>query len=96
MTANTADLRRQVQQTTGWTQEQAGEAVTAVLAAIGETVAVQDRLTLAGFGTFRVEQSAERPGRNPHSGEAMNIPPTWRLKFTPGQALKAKVASRPE
>lgn len=96
MTANTTDLRRQVAAATGWTLEQAGEAVTAVLAAIEKTVVEQDRLTLKDFGTFEVRLAAERSGRNPHSGAPMDIPPTWRLRFTPGSALKAKVASRPE
>jgi DNA-binding protein HU-beta len=84
-----------VQQATGWSQEQAGEAVTAVLAAIGSIVAERDRLTLMNFGTFEVRLSAERPGRNPHSGAPMNVPPTWRLRFSPGAALRAKVANRP-
>ena len=46
---------------------------------------------LTGFGTFRVGKRAARKGRNPKTGEEINIPASKSPKFKPGKSLKDAV-----
>ncbi len=46
------------------------------------------KLTIPAFGTFTKRRRAERPGRNPQTGETIRIPATVTVAFTPGQDLK--------
>jgi DNA-binding protein HU-beta len=43
---------------------------------------------LPGFGKFKVKESAAREGRNPSTGEAIKIPASKKLSFTPAKAVK--------
>ena len=47
-----------------------------------------DSLNIKGFGTFRTEERAARKGRNPATGEEMDIPATKTVKFTPSAVFK--------
>ena len=47
-----------------------------------------EKIQLVGFGTFEVSERAAREGRNPRSGEVMNIPASKAPKFKAGKALK--------
>ena len=49
------------------------------------------RIQVVGFGTFEVSERAAREGRNPKSGEVMNIPASKTPKFKAGKALKDMV-----
>ena len=49
------------------------------------------KVQLVGFGTFEVSERAAREGRNPKSGEVMNIPASKTPKFKAGKALKDMV-----
>ena len=49
------------------------------------------KIQLVGFGTFEVSERAAREGRNPKSGEVMNIPASKTPKFKAGKALKDMV-----
>ena len=65
------------------------------LNAFTETVAEElkngEKVQLVGFGTFEVSNRAARTGRNPATGEAMEIPAKKAPKFSAGKALKAAV-----
>ena len=50
-----------------------------------------DQVTLVGFGTFAVKDRAARTGRNPRTGEAINIPASKVPGFKAGKALKDAV-----
>ena len=50
-----------------------------------------DTVTLIGFGTFKVTQRNARKGRNPQTGEEIDIKASKAPKFTPGKALKEAV-----
>ena len=50
-----------------------------------------EKIQLVGFGTFEVSERAAREGRNPKSGEVMNIPASKTPKFKAGKALKDMV-----
>jgi DNA-binding protein HU-beta len=47
-----------------------------------------DSVSAAGFGSFKVVERKARTGRNPRTGEAIAIPASKAVKFTPGKALK--------
>lgn len=63
----------------------------ATLTAIKETVKAGDKLTLVGFGTFKLQERPARKGRNPSTGEEIKIPATKVPKFVPGSAFKTAV-----
>ena len=66
----------------------AGEALEATLEAITKTLKKGDSLTLVGFGTFSVGERSARTGRNPRTGEAIEIKASKNAKFKAGKALK--------
>jgi len=47
-----------------------------------------DKVNISGFGTFQVSSRKERTGRNPKTGEAIQIPASRAAKFKPGKVLK--------
>lgn len=55
-------------------------------------VASGDRVAIAGFGTFEPRARAARAGRNPQTGEAMEIPASTAPAFKPAAAFKQAVA----
>ena len=58
-----------------------------VFGAITDAMAAGDKVTLIGFGTFSVSERAAREGRNPQTGETMNIPAKKVVKFKAGTKL---------
>ena len=69
----------------------AARCLDAVLEAITESLEKGEPVTLAGFGTFSVGERMARMGRNPRTGEAIQIPPSVLPKFKPAKALKDAV-----
>jgi DNA-binding protein HU-beta len=57
------------------------------MTAIHDAMAVGEKVALLGFGTFSVSERAAREGRNPQSGETMNIPAKKVVKFKAGTKL---------
>jgi DNA-binding protein HU-beta len=66
----------------------ARKAVDALMAAIVAAAAKGEEVSLAGFGKFKVKDSPAREGRNPATGEAMQIAASRKLTFTPAKAVK--------
>jgi len=50
-----------------------------------------EQITLSGFGNFDLRDKNERPGRNPKTGEEVQIPARRVVTFRPGQKLRARV-----
>jgi DNA-binding protein HU-beta len=69
----------------------AGHAVDAVLNAITDTLKKNEKVTLVGFGTFEVRQRKARTGRNPSTGETIEIKASNSPAFKAGKALKDAV-----
>lgn len=65
--------------------------VDTILASVVETLAKGQAMTVAGLGTFVVKARAARLGRNPHTGQQLEIPAVNRPVFRPGKALKDAV-----
>jgi DNA-binding protein HU-beta len=66
-------------------------AVEAVFDAITKTLGRGEDVAITGFGTFRVAKSAARQGRNPKTGETIQIKASVKPKFRAGKALKDAV-----
>ncbi len=58
-----------------------------ILSIITEAVAAGDKVTLIGFGTFSVSDRAGRQGRNPQTGQSIQIPARKVVKFKAGTKL---------
>jgi nucleoid DNA-binding protein len=87
---NKGDLINEVAKVVS-TKKEAQEAVDCVLSSITKALKKGDTVTLIGFGTFKVTQRKARKGRNPQTGEEIDIKASKAPKFTPGKALKEAV-----
>lgn len=70
------------------TREVAKAVVEATFGIIGDLLSAGDSVQISGFGKFDVKESKARQGRNPQTGEAINIPAGRRVVFKPAAALK--------
>jgi len=73
------------------TKAQADAALTAALDGIAAAVAKDEKVSLPGFGTFELRRRAARSGRNPQTGEAIEIAASAAPAFKPASAFKNKV-----
>lgn len=73
------------------TKKLAGEAISAVLEGIASALEKGDSISLTGFGSFKVAGRAAREGRNPSTGEKIQIAASRVIKFTPGATLKERI-----
>jgi len=76
------------------TRAQADRALTAVLEIIGEQLAAGEKVSFTGFGSFEVSERAARTGRNPQTGESIQIAASRVPKFTAGATLKGTVGGK--
>ena len=89
---NKSELITAVAEKSGLSKKAAGEAVEAVLDTIAEALAAGEKVTLVGFGTFEVRETAARRGVNPATGAPIDIPATVVPAFKAGKNLKEAVA----
>ncbi|MGD8298960.1 MAG: HU family DNA-binding protein [Desulfobacterales bacterium] len=87
---NKGDLINEVAKVVS-TKKEAQEAVDCVLSSITSAMKTGDTVALVGFGTFKVVERKARKGRNPQTGEEIDIKASKAPKFTPGKALKEAV-----
>jgi DNA-binding protein HU-beta len=90
---NKAELIDSIQTALGKdaTKRLAEEALDAVLSSIANGVKKDKKVQIIGFGTFDVKQRAKRTGRNPKTGEAMEIPASKSVGFKASAALKSSL-----
>ena len=67
------------------------DAVNAVFASVQKALVEDDKVQIIGFGTFEVRTRAARKGRNPQTGETIEIPASKNPVFKAGKALKEAV-----
>lgn len=72
----------------GLTKKDAEAALNAYTEVVTDALKAGDSVQLIGFGTFEVRERAARQGRNPHTGEAIEIAAAKAPAFKPGKALK--------
>ena len=69
-------------------RKDAEKALKAFTDVVAEELKKGEQIQLVGFGTFKVSERAAREGRNPQTGETMQIKASKTPKFTAGKALK--------
>lgn len=84
-------MAKSVAAATELTQTKAAEVVNIVLATIQQTLANGESVVFPGFGSFEVHETAPRSGRNPRTGETLDIPAGKRVVFRAGSTLKSAV-----
>ncbi|HEY2766961.1 MAG TPA: HU family DNA-binding protein [Solirubrobacteraceae bacterium] len=91
MTKN--DLADKVAERTGMAASDARQALEAAIDAVADELAAGGEVALAGFGKFSVSHRAARQGRNPATGETINIAASKAAKFSAASALKSRLNS---
>ena len=89
--ANKADLIDKVASKSGLTKKDATAAVESLFDTVTETLSEGERVQIIGFGSFEVRDRAARKGRNPQTGEEIEIPATKVPAFKAGKGLKDAV-----
>lgn len=88
---NKTELINSVAEAASLTKKDATKAVEAVFDTIQSTLADGEKVQLIGFGNFEVRERAARKGRNPQSGEEIQIAASKVPAFKAGKALKDAV-----
>ena len=88
---NKAELIDSIAEKTGHTQADTIKTLDALLETIEATVAGGGKVQLVGFGNFEPHHRAARAGRNPQTGEPIEIAEATLPKFTPGKLFKERV-----
>ncbi|MBT9137673.1 MAG: DNA-binding protein HU [Syntrophomonadaceae bacterium] len=88
---NKGELIKEVAAKTEATQKTVEEVISAAIEVIQIAVASGAKVTLVGFGTFEKSERNARTGRNPATGEAIDIPAKAVPKFTAGKNFREAV-----
>ena len=86
-----ADIIAGVAKETGLTKADSERAVNAFLALAKAAIAKEGRFPLAGFGTFAVVNRKARAGRNPQTGQPIQIKASKAVRFRPGRELSEDI-----
>ena len=86
-----AELIEKIATSAGISKKAANNALLATLDNIVKALQKGQKVTLLGFGTFSVHERKSRTGRNPKTGEVINVSAAKVPKFTAGKALKSSI-----
>lgn len=84
---NKADLISRIASGAEIPKAEAGKALDALVEAITEALKAGDKVTLVNFGTFAINERPARQGRNPRTGDSIEIAAKKVIKFKPGKTL---------
>ena len=85
---NKTELVSSVAEIAGVGKKDTEQVLNAFFSTVQETLKQNDKVQIPGFGSFEVRERAARQGRNPHTGEAIEIAAAKVPAFKPGKALK--------
>ncbi|MFY7777334.1 MAG: HU family DNA-binding protein [Elstera sp.] len=91
LNVNKNDLVASVAEATGLSKQDSAKAIDAVFDAITGALKAGDEVRLVGFGTFAVSERAASEGRNPRTGEKIQISASKQPKFKAGKGLRDAV-----
>ncbi len=83
-----ADLVESVYERVGFSKKEAARMVDMVFELMKEALEKGETVKISGFGNFKVREKKARKGRNPQTGEVIEIAPRRVLTFRPSQTLK--------
>ena len=86
-----ADLIEKITLMTAFTKKESAEIVERVFDVVKATLEAGENIKIAGFGNFEVKEKAARNGRNPQTGEIIEITPRRVLTFKPSRVLKKSI-----
>jgi DNA-binding protein HU-beta len=89
---NKAELIAQVAEKSDLTKKDAEKAVSALIETVEEALVKGDRVQLVGFGTFEIRERAARKGRNPQTGQEIDIAATRVPVFKAGKSLREVIS----
>lgn len=89
---NKVDLINTVAEKAGLSKKDAEKAVNAFVDSVQEALAKGEKVSLVGFGTFEVRERSARKGRNPQTGETIDIAAARVPAFKAGKVLKEAVS----
>ncbi|HAU32579.1 MAG: Histone family protein DNA-binding protein [Desulfotomaculum sp. 46_296] len=89
---NKAELIAQVAEKSDLTKKDAERAVSALIETVEEALVRGDRVQLVGFGTFEIRERAARKGRNPQTGQEIDIAATRVPVFKAGKSLREVIS----
>ena len=87
-----AELVSLVAEKAGLTKRDADRAVDAVVEVVGGTLGAGGRVRVDGLGIFEVVERAAKVGRNPQTGQRIDVPPRKAVRFRPSKSLRESVA----
>ena len=90
-----ADIINKVSEGASITKVKSIEAVEAVFDAMKSAMQRGERIELRGFGSFRLRKREPRKGRNPKTGDKVDVPPKKVPYFKPGKELKELINKEP-
>ena len=88
---NKGELIDEIADKTDLTKKQTDAILTALTETITDTVSSGEKVTLVGFGSFEAKDRKAREGRNPRTGEKLEIPATKVPVFSAGKDFKVKL-----
>ena len=83
-----ADIIEHVYEKVGFSKQESADLVELVFNTLKETLERGDKVKISGFGNFQSRHKHARPGRNPQSGQPIEITARRVVKFIPSQLLK--------
>lgn len=89
-----ADLINKISKEMNISKQEAESGVNLFFKTIKEALLKGEEIELRGFGSFRFRQRGSRPGRNPRTGESVQVPPKKVLYFKPSKILKNLINSK--
>ncbi|MFZ4713508.1 MAG: integration host factor subunit alpha [Bacteriovoracaceae bacterium] len=89
-----ADIVERIYKEAGFSKKEAADLVDLVFKVIKDTLAKGEKVKISGFGNFSIRDKATRVGRNPQTGEAMDITARRVLTFKPSLVLKEDITDR--
>lgn len=87
------DLARTINETLGLSQRSAGELVDNVFAILRQTLLKEETIKIVQFGTFTVRKKTSRVGRNPRTGDTMEISKRSMVTFKASKGLREQINS---
>jgi DNA-binding protein HU-beta len=91
VTVNKSELVESVAEQAGLSKADAERAVNAFIDSVQNSVAGGDKVTVPGFGSWSASRRAARTGRNPRTGEPVQIAASMGVKFSVGAGFKSAV-----
>jgi len=95
-TMTKADIVEKIHQKVGFSKKESAEIVDLVLGIVKETLANGEKIKISSFGNFVIREKKPRRGRNPQTGDVIEIPSRWVLTFHPSNILRKGINDHSE